>query len=774
MGCAGCGRPEPEVSDAAAPFVRLDLRIPERLESSPIKSRVVEEFTVPPEVEPWVVRGSRYSAVAAAYGGHSKPVLRLIGQRAVVEIPTVFRGGDFSRIEVTLLSRGTSKIDVMLAREGFHWRSERKKVSKNAPRTINFDVPEDLEGSFSSVYLQVSPISDGVDLFGVRLLQVPQASLLPQVAEGAELVVVGGEARRALGLASERPLVAEFVVPRNGRLSFSYAAPVLGYVDPTEGLERLDGAHPESVADQSALLGPELVVNLLGAEGSVGSTVREFTVADRSRWNHVELDLSECPGQLLKLLLAVRSADGSEVACAVSEPTVWESGREVPAVLLVTSDTHRFDHLGEARRGLGIQTPELDELAARGVFFENCLTSSNVTLPSHVSLFTGRTPRDTGIFQNHVPLVDAADTLAERFAEQGYATLAVVSATHLGGPQSGLGQGFDRMSWPTSLRTAEEAVGLLEGWVNELDGQPLFAWLHLFDAHTPYRYEEGFSELYYEGDPYDASFPEPAFPVPKNYPGVRDVEFVRALYRGEVSYLDAALGRLFEHERFERGIVAVTADHGENLGEHGIWWDHAGLYTEALHVPMILAWPGGPRGARESRGVRQIDIGRTLLDLSGLAQSEFPGQSLADPEVIAVEPRFAISSGHREASITVGSMHLVLNLRRHHSRHNLGGAQLQAHSVELFDIGTDPACSNNLALTEFNTAQRMRELLIEWLLAVDDPGWAGEAHDDEESLAALAELGYVIEVEVEAEREGLRFIDPDCTCQRCQIFASSR
>ncbi len=80
-------------------------------------------------------------------------------------------------------------------------------------------------------------------------------------------------------------------------------------------------------------------------------------------------------------------------------------------------------------------------------------------------------------------------------------------------------------------------------------------------------------------------------------PGLRDPEWVRAQYRGEVSYLDGELGRLLESPRFAQGIIAVTGDHGESLGEHAIWWDHKGLYPNCLRVPLILAWPGCARPA---------------------------------------------------------------------------------------------------------------------------------------------------------------------------------
>ena len=117
-------------------------------------------------------------------------------------------------------------------------------------------------------------------------------------------------------------------------------------------------------------------------------------------------------------------------------------------MLLITSDTHRGDHLGSTGGPTLVRTPNLDKLAARGVLFENCVSQTNVTTPSHVTLMTGVHPKDSHVIDNRTVLIDEAETLAEAFSVAGYRTFAVTSVEHLRPRGSGLGQGFDRFDSP--------------------------------------------------------------------------------------------------------------------------------------------------------------------------------------------------------------------------------------------------------------------------------------------------------------------------------------
>lgn len=281
-----------------------------------------------------------------------------------------------------------------------------------------------------------------------------------------------------------------------------------------------------------------------------------------------------------------------------------------PSVLLVTLDTTRADALG-CYGGERAATPSLDALAAESLLFERAHTVAPITLPAHASLLTGLYPlrhsvRDNGLW----PLPEEAHTLAELARERGYQTAAVVAAAVLD-RTFGLDQGFESYrvadveqetpvyeSLPAS-EVVDRALAWLEGRDRE---RPFFLWVHFFDPHAPYR-------------------PPPPFDA-----GREGLE----LYFGEVEAMDRALGRLFAALRAEgelrRTVVAVAADHGEALGEHGEYTHGPYCYETTLRVPLLLRDPSGFRaGEREERPVSLVDLFPTLAEAMGVEPAALGG-----------------------------------------------------------------------------------------------------------------------------------------------------
>jgi arylsulfatase A-like enzyme len=439
-----------------------------------------------------------------------------------------------------------------------------------------------------------------------------------------------------------------------------------------------------------------------------------------------------------------------------------------PTVLLITSDTHRADHVGFAAEGVSIATPVIDALAERGVVFEDCFAPVNVTNPSHVALMTARSLRTTGVRTNFSRLSDAAPTLAEAFSDAGWMTMAAVSTRHLGADGSGLGQGFDSMSWPRAnpRRRAEDTLADVIRWLPAAEGRPLFLWLHVFDAHWPYEPESDWVDHYYPSgrDPRDPSLPELAVDPGRfksELKGLRDLDWPRAQYKAEISGQDALLDDLLKRPRFREGVVAFVSDHGESLGEHGVFFDHVGLYPSVLHIPLVLAGPGVPVGKRSERPVMHTDLGRTLLDLAGLQDVPFPGTDLLSSK--SIEPRFGIEGYGLSASMTHNGLHLVLNLSAREIESALQRAE--HHEVEIYDLTDDPSCRNNLIDDRFEIAEAMRARLVEWLEEVPDRGWAEQREDDAAFLESLKQLGYV----EPTQNVSAHLWQPD-ECAWCQRF----
>ncbi len=406
------------------------------------------------------------------------------------------------------------------------------------------------------------------------------------------------------------------------------------------------------------------------------------------------------------------------------------------------------------------------------------MSPANLTNPSHIAIMTGTHPRDTGILTNHTRLTEEAPTLAEAFRRAGYLTYGAVSARHLTDSVSGLGQGFERFAGPITgySNTGGQTLSLIRKWVSESPGLPLFVWLHLFDAHTPYAPDEADVERYYpiREAAFDQSRPVPEWATEKalarlGLEDLRDPEFPVALYRAEVTGVDRVLGQLLEMKPFTGAVIGLTGDHGESLGNHGVYFAHKELYRETLHVPLVLAWPGAPPGGtRCSHPVSNVDLGRTLLDLSGNGDVPFPGRNLADlaqQEQFSAEPRFMLASHAREVALTHSGWHLQLRL----VPNQLGDGRVsrQEHQVELYYLPDDPECANDLLERELERAKKMRGRVLHWLEGRRHLDWRAGEVTDETTLENLREIGYVA-----GEQSGPidLTIDPDCGCRWCDRF----
>jgi arylsulfatase A-like enzyme len=357
------------------------------------------------------------------------------------------------------------------------------------------------------------------------------------------------------------------------------------------------------------------------------------------------------------------------------------------SVVIVTLDTTRADHLGVY--GARTATPNLARLAAEGVLYEAALAPIPVTGPSHTSLMTGLGPWTHGVLLNGIPAPIDRVTLAERLAAQGYRTGAFVSAYVLN-HTIGLSRGFTTYDDDfSSLKGAEALLGarllaavsrnlnpdeVLErqggatiddavAWLGAGDtSRPYLLWVHLFDPHGPYAPPAPYDTAYYEGDPRSPAHTSMAEAtgvaayLQDSLRGVTDAAWVVAQYDGEISYADAQLGRLLDaiDARADAGrtVVVVAGDHGESLGEHGVWFNHGDdLYDPSLHVPLVMRGAGLPAGTRVPEVVELIDVAPTIYALLGLDGPEgMDGRVLPPTGASAAQSARAIAFD-REANL---------------------------------------------------------------------------------------------------------------------------
>jgi arylsulfatase A-like enzyme/Flp pilus assembly protein TadD len=390
-------------------------------------------------------------------------------------------------------------------------------------------------------------------------------------------------------------------------------------------------------------------------------------------------------------------------------------------VVVITIDTLRPDHLhcyGYSR----IETPTIDRIASSGALFENGVTQTPLTPPSHASIFTGLNPpshkvRDTGGFI----LSPSTPTLASLLEQRGWDTAAFISSAVLK-KRFGFEHGFavydDKMPRPGNRqevledaeRRAGDTVNHAVEWLDSRGEKPFFLWVHLYDPHTPYDPPSPFREQY-KDRPYD----------------------------GEIAYADRELGRLMESLRRksppEKTLVAVLSDHGESLGEHGEFSHGVFLYDSTLRIAFLISGPGVPPGLRVTPQARTIDLLPTILDLMGSAAP-------AGVEGVSLVPLF---SG-KDATTAVSYAETLF------PKINLGWAELRAIRTnqwkyiraprpELYDLSRDPRETNNV-LAEHPYEVRKLEAQLAAASRLAGSEKVETTLMDEHTLAQLKSLGY--------------------------------
>ncbi len=350
-------------------------------------------------------------------------------------------------------------------------------------------------------------------------------------------------------------------------------------------------------------------------------------------------------------------------------PPAGSAGAAKVPLVLVTLDTTRDDHVGRSNRRA--RTPTLEGLARAGARFELAMSQIPITGPSHTTILSGQGPWSHGVMLNGHPVPADLPLLAELLRAQGYRTGAFVSAYVLEG-SFGFARGFEvydddfgaMPGWSDTLagriqagisrnlspelaveRRADTTVDRAMGWLEraglEDAEQPFFLWVHLFDPHGPYEAPPPWDQAYYEGDPRDPSHQSmrrvkgvAPYLLP-SLEGITDLRWPLAQYAGEVSFADQELARLLDwvEAHHPDALVAVAGDHGESLGEHGVWFNHGDdLFDPSMRVPLLLRMKDRvPAGVRVETPVELVDLTPTLLDLLGLpASPAAEGRALSD------------------------------------------------------------------------------------------------------------------------------------------------
>lgn len=385
----------------------------------------------------------------------------------------------------------------------------------------------------------------------------------------------------------------------------------------------------------------------------VDKTLNPMTVRRHKKWVRIQADLGVYAGKQVCITLTVDNLGSTRGDYAFwGNPMVFSRQADESAVpvILVSWDTVRADHL--SCYGYHRETsPHLDQWAEEAVLFENAIASEAWTLPAHMTMFTGLHPKNHAVTSvSNLP--EDVVTLTEILADAGYLTAAFTGFKWWLLPWRGFAQGFDLYNTPTSaIRNISSTRPLVNTWLTAHPIPRLFLFFHNFDAHVKY---QGVPP-YRPPDPkflhFSTAFnPPPTFDRDGNYMP-RGESFILAVNRGEftltkeerayclalyddcIRAIDQEISEFFEtlKERglYDRSLIIVTADHGEEFAEHGLY-GHKQVYEECSRVPLIIKFPYGKfAGRRFTPMVQLMDLYPTILDILGLpTHSPLDGRSL--------------------------------------------------------------------------------------------------------------------------------------------------
>ncbi len=387
-------------------------------------------------------------------------------------------------------------------------------------------------------------------------------------------------------------------------------------------------------------------------------------------------------------------------------------------VVLISVDTLRSDRL-PMYGYKGVETPALDALRKDSILFEKAYAHIPLTLPSHVSLFTGLEPGQHGVLDNSGYRLDSSiPVLAQLLSRHGYATGGAVSAVVLNA-QSGIERGFDFFDerihprgqpamLDFAMRAGNETADVLMGFVEKNASRPFLAFLHTYEPHAPYEAVEPYRSRY--ADPYD----------------------------GEVASSDAIIGGFLDGLKrlglYNRALIIFLSDHGEGLGDHGEQQHGIFLYRESIQVPLLIKLPGGMKaGSTVAVPVQLTDVFTTVGDVLGLPDfPAHPGTVSLTALAAGVEaPERRIFAENFNPRIRLGWSELRSLLSARHQ-------YIEAPTPEFYDLQEDPGQKENLASQKPGELRAMVAEMEKRRTALKPP-----APIDSEQAKKLQSLGYL-------------------------------
>lgn len=427
----------------------------------------------------------------------------------------------------------------------------------------------------------------------------------------------------------------------------------------------------------------------------------------------------------------------------------------MPNVILISIDTLRADHLG--CYGYSRNTsPNIDSFAKDNILFENCFVHEPSTAPSHMSMLTGLYPVTHGVSRRSAHALDkSTKTLAEILKSEGYRTFGFVRKCEQLRPEFGFARGFD--VYKEKDYTAESQNKAIVKQLKKNKNKKLFLFLHYYDVHSdwdklPYDVPAPYQKMFYPDYKGDFTGGEGKFFASEYLSYVNrdnimlkedDLKYITALYDGGIAYTDKYLGDLFGILKklglYDKSMIILTSDHGEEFQGHGFMMhDNPFYYDELMHVPMIIKLPGTDvEGKVVTRLVENIDIMPSILEVLGVKNApRMQGDSfvklIENPQANWKDFVFGYSVKH-------GPRAFIRN-----SRWKLVAADIRKEDqFKVFDLSNDPGEKFDIKGNPDDVTEQLQTKLLERYMEIEKAGTQKEVTITSEQLKILKSLGYV-------------------------------
>lgn len=488
---------------------------------------------------------------------------------------------------------------------------------------------------------------------GVPDLEISNLSLLPYSQNGPRQITIGGVCMDALWNSEIR---VDRRISKGAKLCF-----YTGIYNPQLGSFEKDAKGINWNTD-----GVDFVIELVKGRGKVkkifACRMNPRDVIEDRGWKRHELnftDEEDVEENTSFRFLIYNLSDSIGDFAVWGNPIIVENpsesdDAEMP-IFLISCDTLRPDHL--IPYGYSLPTsPNLDKFANDAVVFERAYTSQTFTPVAHMCMLSGMHPKNHGLTRNTDVRKDI-ETLPEILRKNGYYTAGITGFLWWFIPSRGFSRGMDYFSVPLEnlpgkrrevFEVNREAIEFMK----VTQSKRIFLFLHNYDVHSvaygdllydagsdDYRiFSSEFANLRFElptcleGVPIGRVFLEHAV-LGDFFPEVEHIRYINALYDDCVFKVDWALGEFFEYLKvsgfYDRALIVVVSDHGESLGEHGLF-GHDNVYEESMRCLMMIKFPFNKyAGVRVREKVILEDILPTILEELGVSDyGERDGKSL--------------------------------------------------------------------------------------------------------------------------------------------------